>query len=58
MTLLAGTAWLWAREEMRGAVDVLFVDEAGQVALADALAISGAGARASSCSATPSSSPT
>jgi predicted RecB family nuclease len=38
--LLAGTAWLWAREEMRESVDVLFVDEAGQVALADALAIS------------------
>ena len=28
---------------MRGSVDVLFVDEAGQVALADALAIAGAG---------------
>jgi hypothetical protein len=38
--LLAGTPWLWAREQMRDAVDVLFVDEAGQVALADALAIS------------------
>jgi uncharacterized protein len=42
--LLAGTAWLWAREELREAVDVLFVDEAGQVALADALAMAG-GAR-------------
>jgi len=40
----AGTAWLWAREEMTGAVDVLFVDEAGQVSLAYALAASqGAG---------------
>lgn len=36
----AGTAWLWAREEMANAVDVLFVDEAGQVSLAYALAAS------------------
>jgi predicted RecB family nuclease len=36
----AGTAWLWAREEMAGAVDVLFVDEAGQVSLAYVLAAS------------------
>src|SRR5829696_3591493 len=43
VTLLAGTPWLWAREALRGAVDVLFVDEAGQMALADALAIAGAG---------------
>ncbi len=40
--LIAGTPWLWAREELRGAVDVLFVDEAGQMALADALAVAGA----------------
>ena len=39
VTLIAGTPWLWAREELRGAVDVLFVDEAGQMSLADALAI-------------------
>jgi predicted RecB family nuclease len=37
--LLAGTAWLWAREAMRDSVDVLFIDEAGQVSLADALAV-------------------
>ena len=36
----AGTAWLWAREEASGAVDVLFVDEAGQISLANALAVS------------------
>jgi uncharacterized protein len=36
----AGTAWLWAREGMSGSVDVLFVDEAGQVSLAYALAAS------------------
>lgn len=38
--IIAGTAWLWAREEMAGSVDVLFVDEAGQVSLANVLAIS------------------
>jgi uncharacterized protein len=38
----AGTAWLWARDEMTGSVDVLFVDEAGQMSLANALAVSGA----------------
>jgi predicted RecB family nuclease len=36
----AGTAWLWSREEMANAVDVLFVDEAGQMSLANVLAIS------------------
>jgi predicted RecB family nuclease len=36
----AGTAWLWAREEMANAVDVLFVDEAGQMSLANVLAVS------------------
>jgi uncharacterized protein len=38
--LAAGTAWLWARSEFEGAVDVLFVDEAGQMSLADVLAVS------------------
>lgn len=37
--LLAGTAWLFAREELDRTVDYLFVDEAGQVSLADALAV-------------------
>ncbi|HEY7600537.1 MAG TPA: TM0106 family RecB-like putative nuclease, partial [Candidatus Limnocylindrales bacterium] len=36
----AGTAWLWSSEQMREAVDVLFVDEAGQLSLANALAVS------------------
>jgi uncharacterized protein len=36
----AGTAWLWAREDMANSVDVLFVDEAGQMALANVLALS------------------
>jgi predicted RecB family nuclease len=35
--LAAGTAWLFARENQ--AVDYLFIDEAGQVSLADALAM-------------------
>jgi uncharacterized protein len=35
--LAAGTAWLFSREEQQ--VDYLFVDEAGQVSLADALAM-------------------
>ncbi|MEP6598988.1 MAG: TM0106 family RecB-like putative nuclease [Actinomycetota bacterium] len=40
--LVGGTAWLWAREEMADTVDVLVVDEAGQFALANAVAASGA----------------
>jgi uncharacterized protein len=36
----AGTAWLWARDEMAGSVRVLFVDEAGQMSLANVLAVS------------------
>lgn len=36
----AGTAWLWARPELEEAVDILFVDEAGQMSLADVLAAS------------------
>ena len=39
--VVAGTAWLFSNEKMRDApVDVLIVDEAGQLALADALAAS------------------
>lgn len=36
----AGTGWLWARPEMATSVDVLFLDEAGQMSLANTLAIS------------------
>jgi uncharacterized protein len=39
VNVLGGTAWLWSRPEFAGAVDVLFVDEAGQVSLANALAV-------------------
>jgi predicted RecB family nuclease len=42
--VVGGTAWLWAREEMEGSVDVLFVDEAGQFSLANACAVAGAAA--------------
>ena len=38
--LAAGTPWLWASSKMVDAVDVLFVDEAGQISLANVVAIS------------------
>jgi len=38
--LMAGTAWLWCREEMRHSVDCIVIDEGGQISLADAIAIS------------------
>lgn len=38
--LAAGTAWLWSREDAFEAVDVLFVDEAAQMSLANVLAVS------------------
>jgi predicted RecB family nuclease len=38
--VLGGTQWLWARPELVGKVDVLFVDEAGQMSLANVLAAS------------------
>lgn len=34
--VLGGTTWLWARPDAVGAVDILFVDEAGQFSLANA----------------------
>ena len=37
--LVAGTAWLFCREEMDGTLDYLVIDEAGQISLADALAM-------------------
>jgi predicted RecB family nuclease len=39
LELLAGTSWLFAREELDRHVDTLFVDEGGQFALADAIAV-------------------
>ncbi len=40
--MAAGTVWVWARPEFRGSVDTLFVDEAGQLSLANVLAVAGA----------------
>ncbi|MCY0879556.1 MAG: TM0106 family RecB-like putative nuclease [Firmicutes bacterium] len=37
--VVAGTAWLFSRAEWRDALDVLVIDEAGQFALAQALAV-------------------
>ena len=37
--LAGGTAWLFAREELVDAFDYLFIDEAGQISLANALAV-------------------
>ena len=38
--VVGGTAWTWSREEFARSVDVLVVDEAGQMALANAIAVS------------------
>ncbi len=40
--LAGGTPWLWVSERWLGAVDVLFVDEAGQMSLANVVAMAGA----------------
>jgi hypothetical protein len=37
--VVAGTPWLWSRQDYFEAVDVLFVDEAGQMSLANVLAV-------------------
>src|SRR5258708_6218587 len=42
LDVVAGTAWLFTREEFAGSLDTLFVDEAGQVSLANTVAVSGA----------------
>ena len=39
VNLAAGTPWLWASSKMADSVDVLFVDEAGQISLANVIAI-------------------
>jgi predicted RecB family nuclease len=36
----AGTPWLWSRPEFANSVDVLLIDEAGQMSLANVLAVS------------------
>jgi uncharacterized protein len=37
--VVAGTPWLWSRQDYFEAVDVLFVDEAGQMSLANVAAV-------------------
>jgi uncharacterized protein len=41
--VLGGTSWLWSRAEFTDSVDVIFVDEAGQMSLANVLACASAG---------------
>ncbi len=38
--VVGGTGWLWSRPEFAGSVDVLVIDEAGQLSLANAAAVS------------------
>jgi predicted RecB family nuclease len=38
--VVGGTAWLWSRPALMESLDVLFIDEAGQMSLADVLAAS------------------
>ncbi len=40
--LVAGTSWVWVSTKLSGSVDVLFVDEAGQISLANVVAVSAA----------------
>ena len=39
LNLTGGTAWHYCLEEADGSLDYLFIDEAGQISLADALAL-------------------
>ncbi len=43
LDIAAGTIFMWSRTEFAGATDTLFVDEAGQLSLANVLAITAAG---------------
>ena len=40
LDVVGGTSWVWSREDFADTVDVLVVDEAGQIALANAIAVS------------------
>lgn len=42
--VVGGTSWLWSREGLAGSLDVLFIDEAGQVSLANTIAVAPAAA--------------
>jgi len=37
--VIAGTSFMWAREEFQNSVDFMFIDEAGQLALIDTIAL-------------------
>ena len=39
LDVIAGTSWMWSREQFARSTDVLFVDEAGQLSLADVTAM-------------------
>jgi hypothetical protein len=43
--VVGGTSWVWSPEKAFEVVDVLFIDEAGQMSLADVLAVSQAAKR-------------
>jgi predicted RecB family nuclease len=40
LDVVGGTAWVWSRPEFAGGLDALLVDEAGQLSLANAIAVS------------------
>ena len=40
VSVAGGTCWLWSRPELASSVDVLIVDEAGQLSLANTIAVS------------------
>lgn len=42
VNIAAGTSWLFARPELEGSLDALFIDEAAQMSLANAVAVGGA----------------
>jgi uncharacterized protein len=42
LDVAAGTTWMWSRDQFAGSLDTLFIDEAGQLSLADVLAVAGA----------------
>ena len=39
LDVVAGTSWLWSRQQFASSTDVLFVDEAGQLSLANVLSV-------------------
>ncbi len=42
LSIAAGTLWMWARPQFQRSIDTLVVDEAGQMSLANILAVAGA----------------